>query len=63
MQVLTKNPIASPSTFGINSGASFCMIVALIFFSNIGLDKMLYFVLFGGFLAGFLVFFIFWGFY
>ena len=58
MQVLTKNPIASPSLFGIHSGAAFCMVIATIFFPYLSLNDMLYFVILGAFLAGVLVFLI-----
>ncbi|MCV9886807.1 FecCD family ABC transporter permease [Metabacillus halosaccharovorans] len=32
MQALTKNPLASPSVFGINAGAGFFIVVAVTFF-------------------------------
>lgn len=33
MQALTRNPLASPSVFGLNHGASFCIVLAVSVFS------------------------------
>ncbi|MCR8842086.1 iron ABC transporter permease [Paenibacillus sp. SC116] len=33
MQALTRNPLASPSTFGINAGAIFFIVIAIVIFS------------------------------
>ena len=33
MQTLTKNPLASPGTFGVNAGAGFAVVLAVTFFS------------------------------
>ncbi|MBD8499237.1 FecCD family ABC transporter permease [Paenibacillus arenosi] len=33
MQALTRNPLASPSTFGINAGAIFFIVIAIVVFS------------------------------
>ncbi|MBW4084167.1 iron ABC transporter permease [Paenibacillus sp. S150] len=36
MQALTRNPLASPSVFGINSGASFMVVLGAVLFPGIG---------------------------
>jgi len=51
MQVVTKNPLASPSVLGINSGASLFVVVALVSFgSSLTLGAMIW-VAFAGALA------------
>ncbi|MDT0736516.1 FecCD family ABC transporter permease [Staphylococcus chromogenes] len=47
MQVLTRNPIASPGLFGVNAGAVFFVIVGLTFFS-LGSFKLLIIISFIG---------------
>ncbi|WP_166245473.1 FecCD family ABC transporter permease [Paenibacillus turpanensis] len=47
MQVLTRNPLASPSIFGINAGAIFCVIVAITLFKLSALQQLMW-VAFGG---------------
>ncbi len=47
MQTLTKNPLASPSIFGINSGASFFVVVAIVLFHLSGLQVIAWYA-FGG---------------
>ena len=47
MQVLTRNPIASPGLFGVNAGAVFFVIVGLTFFS-LGSFKLLIVISFIG---------------
>ena len=58
LQVLTRNFIASPSIFGINSGAALAMIIVLIFFDNLSFQDSIYVILSGAFIAGALVFVI-----
>lgn len=36
MQAFTRNPLASPTTLGVNAGASFFIVLALFLFPNIG---------------------------
>ncbi|CAI6085227.1 putative siderophore transport system permease protein YfiZ [Paenibacillus sp. JJ-100] len=43
MQALTRNPLASPSVFGINSGAIFCIVIAVVVLSVSSLTTMMWF--------------------
>ena len=58
IQILTKNPIASPTILGINAGATLSMVLAIIFFPQMGLNAIFWWVLLGGFLSGGLVFLV-----
>nr|WP_145405904.1 iron ABC transporter permease [Paenibacillus xylanexedens] len=43
MQALTRNPLASPSVFGINSGAIFFIVIAVVVLSVSSLTTMMWF--------------------
>jgi iron complex transport system permease protein len=58
MQGLTRNPLASPSLFGINAGASFFIVVAVMFFSVSSLSSFKWFAFAGAALASVLVYFL-----
>lgn len=58
MQILTKNPLASPSVFGINAGASFTIVSFIVFFPGIMGWPLLLAAFLGGFAAAALIFFI-----
>lgn len=36
MQALTRNPLASPSLFGLNAGASFAVVLSMVIFPGVG---------------------------
>lgn len=56
MQVITRNPIASPSTFGINSGAAFFVVLASGIIGVSGLQSLTWTALIGAAVSGFIVF-------
>lgn len=56
MQGMTRNPIASPSLFGVVSGASAVLSIAIVFFKDINYYGVLFACLIGSVLAGFIVF-------
>jgi len=57
MQALTKNPLASPSVFGINAGASLLLVLSLTFLGTlIGQGMMVWVAFTGAGLAACLVF-------
>lgn len=57
MQIITRNPIASPSTFGINSGAAFFVVLASGALINIsGLQQLTWVALLGATVSGAIVF-------
>ncbi|TDQ36572.1 FecCD family ABC transporter permease [Aureibacillus halotolerans] len=56
MQALTRNPLASPSLFGINSGALFFVVVATIFWSITSLTHLMWFAFLGASLAALVVY-------
>lgn len=58
MQALTRNPLASPSTFGINAGALFLVSVAAVVFSVASMMSLMGFALIGAGLAAVLVYVI-----
>lgn len=58
MQGLTRNPLASPSLFGINAGASFFIVVAVMFFSISSLSGFKWFAFLGAAVASVLVYFL-----
>ncbi|UHA73405.1 FecCD family ABC transporter permease [Paenibacillus sp. 481] len=58
MQALTKNPLASPSTFGINAGAIFFIVLALTFFSLSSLTHYMWAAFFGAGVAAAMVYFL-----
>ncbi|RRJ67797.1 iron ABC transporter permease [Paenibacillus oralis] len=51
MQALTRNPLASPGIFGINSGAVFMVVLALTFLPVTSLSQLVWFAFFGAALA------------
>jgi len=58
MQALTRNPLASPSTFGINAGAMFCIVLSVTFFSVTSLEHYMWIAFLGAGLAAVLVYFL-----
>ncbi|REE68027.1 iron complex transport system permease protein [Paenibacillus taihuensis] len=56
MQAITRNPIASPSTVGVNSGATFFIIVAGAWFGVSGLHAFTLVALLGAAISGTIVF-------
>ncbi len=46
MQTLTKNPLASPDFIGLNSGAAFFIVVAIVIFSVTSLSAFTWIALF-----------------
>ncbi|MFD2670957.1 FecCD family ABC transporter permease [Marinicrinis sediminis] len=56
MQALTRNPIASPSIFGINAGALFFVVFATVFFSFHSLIQLMWFAFLGAAIAAVMVF-------
>jgi iron complex transport system permease protein len=58
MQALTRNPLASPSIFGINAGASFFIVFAITFFSVESLTHLSMISFLGATLAAIAVYFL-----
>lgn len=58
MQALTRNPLASPSIFGINSGALFFVVFATVFLSINSLVQLMWIAFLGGAVAAVMVFFL-----
>lgn len=58
MQVLTRNPIASPSTLGVNAGAAFFVVVATGWLGVSGLQQTTWIALIGAAVSGGVVFFL-----
>ncbi|NGM85283.1 iron ABC transporter permease [Paenibacillus sp. 7124] len=56
LQALTRNPLASPSIFGINAGALFFVVFATVSFSVSSLIHLMWFAFLGAGLASILVF-------
>jgi iron complex transport system permease protein len=56
MQAITRNPLASPSIFGINAGALFFVVFASVFFSFNSLIHLMWFAFLGAGLATVMVF-------
>ncbi|MGO3735700.1 FecCD family ABC transporter permease [Psychrobacter sp. AOP5-GZ1-6] len=56
MQALTRNPLASPSIFGINAGATFSIIVCSMFFQLDSMQQYIWIALMGAFVAGAMVY-------
>jgi iron complex transport system permease protein len=56
MQGLTRNPLASPSLFGVNAGASFFIVVAVTFFSISSLEQFKWFAFIGAALSSSIVY-------
>jgi len=58
MQALTRNPLASPGLFGINAGATFCIILCSAVFSLASLNALVWCAFAGAAVAGTLVWLI-----
>ncbi|PLR80943.1 FecCD family ABC transporter permease [Bacillus sp. V33-4] len=58
MQALTRNPLASPSIFGINAGALFFIVFAVSFFSVTSLIHLMWMGFLGAAVAAILVYFL-----
>lgn len=58
MQALTKNPLASPSVFGINAGAGFFVVVAVTFLSIESLQLFTWIAFLGAAFTAIIVYFI-----
>jgi iron complex transport system permease protein len=58
MQTLTKNPLASPSVFGINAGAGFAVVVAVSLFHISHLQAFAWIAFLGAAIAALSVYFI-----
>lgn len=58
MQGITRNPLASPQVFGINSGASFLVVAATVIFPSVTNYSLVYFAFIGAALSGGLVYFM-----
>lgn len=58
MQVITRNPIASPSTLGVNAGAVFFIILATGWLNISGLQALTWVALIGAAVSGSFVFFL-----
>ncbi|WIV20188.1 iron ABC transporter permease [Paenibacillus polygoni] len=58
MQVITRNPIASPSTLGVNAGAAFFVVVATGWLGVSGLQQTTWVALLGAAVSGGVVFFL-----
>ncbi|MEL0611577.1 iron ABC transporter permease [Marinomonas arenicola] len=56
MQALTRNPLASPSIFGVNAGAVFFIVLFSTFFSVVSLNALLCLAFLGAAIAGGLVY-------
>jgi iron complex transport system permease protein len=56
MQVVARNPIASPSTLGINSGAAFFIVIAAGWFGVSGMAAFTWIAMLGAAFSGSLVF-------
>lgn len=56
MQVITRNPIASPSTLGVNSGAAFFIVMAAGWLGVSGLQSFTWVALIGAAVSGGIVF-------
>ncbi len=56
MQALTRNPLASPSIFGINAGATFSIIACSIIFQLDSMQQYMWAALLGAFVAGAMVY-------
>jgi iron complex transport system permease protein len=58
MQALTRNPLASPSIFGINAGAIFFVILALTLFSVSSLTHLMWIAFLGAGVAALAVYYL-----
>ncbi len=58
MQGITRNPLASPSIFGINAGAGFFIVLAVTFFSVSSIHQFAWIAFFGAMVTALLVYFL-----
>jgi iron complex transport system permease protein len=58
MQGVTRNPLASPSTMGINAGASFALAISFAFFPQLSYSKIMILSFKGAFTSAFLVYIV-----
>ncbi|MFD2706571.1 FecCD family ABC transporter permease [Salibacterium lacus] len=58
MQALTRNPLASPSIFGINQGAIFTVVIGVVFFSVSSLLSLMGLAFAGAAVAAVIVYFL-----
>jgi len=58
MQAITRNPLASPSIFGINAGALFFIVFAATFFSVSSLVHYMWIAFLGALISAILVYFL-----
>ncbi|MBA4493700.1 iron ABC transporter permease [Paenactinomyces guangxiensis] len=58
MQALTRNPLASPATLGVNAGASLFIVIAVSFFSITSLTSLMSIGFVGAAVASFTVYFL-----
>jgi iron complex transport system permease protein len=58
MQALTKNPLASPSIFGINSGAVFFVVISALFFSLESMQQYMWVAFLGSAVSTIAVYFL-----
>ncbi|SFM29169.1 FecCD family ABC transporter permease [Salibacterium qingdaonense] len=58
MQALTRNPLASPSIFGINQGAIFTVVIGVVFFSASSLLSLMGLAFAGAAVAAVIVYFL-----
>lgn len=56
MQAMTGNPLASPQTFGVNAGASFAVVAALVLLPDLPVAYLALLAFAGAVLGGFAVF-------
>jgi len=56
MQALTRNPLSDPGIFGINAGAAFCLVVAVVFFGVSGLHAFAWVAFAGSALSSLVVY-------
>ncbi|WP_028596441.1 FecCD family ABC transporter permease [Paenibacillus assamensis] len=56
MQALTRNPLASPSTFGINAGAVFFIVIAIVVFSVSSLIQLTWIAFVGAAISAVIVY-------
>lgn len=56
MQSITRNPLASPQIFGINSGASFMVVLSIVLLPNLSPSNLIYFGFLGSIIGGLFVY-------
>ncbi len=58
MQAITRNPLASPSIFGVNAGAAFALVIAVSLFDISGLTSLTWVAFLGAAVSACLVYFL-----